>query len=190
MRKNQNFWAMITALDDAIRTFDTNLTTLGLRSKTIFIFMTDNGSVNLGGYNGGMKGMKASGLEGGHRVPFFLRYPGFELVQPQSQVDYLVSHIDVLPTLVDVLGLSKGPQVLDGTSFKHLIKCSMTSSNSACLNNANTKASQLEDRVLIVESQNRMDPNKWAPETVVMKGYWRLMKNGKTLYNVERYVCV
>jgi len=48
----------------------------GLRDNTIVIFLTDNGT-NYGDeiFNAGMRGTKQSLYEGGHRVPFFIRWP-------------------------------------------------------------------------------------------------------------------
>ena len=51
----------------------------GIADNTILVFMTDNGTAgglkNGRGYDGGMRGMKNSEYDGGHRVPFILRWP-------------------------------------------------------------------------------------------------------------------
>ncbi len=70
--------------------------------------MTDNGSSNgtarmaleegaYRGFDAGMKGMKSTVFEGGHRVPFFFHWPagGFTAGQDRPQFS---AHLDVLPT--------------------------------------------------------------------------------------------
>ena len=49
----------------------------GVADNTIFIFTTDNGtSSGAQIHNAGMRGRKGSPYDGGHRVPFFVRWPG------------------------------------------------------------------------------------------------------------------
>ncbi|MGE4489061.1 MAG: sulfatase/phosphatase domain-containing protein, partial [Kiritimatiellales bacterium] len=48
-------------------------------------------------------------------IPFIVRWPGF--VQPGSVVGTLVSHIDVVPTVLDAAGCSDVPKVLHGRSM-------------------------------------------------------------------------
>ena len=83
------FYGMITNIDDNFGLLVRRLDELGLADDTIVVFMTDNGTatgVELdehgypqqgpGSFNAGMRGKKGSPYDGGHRVPFFLRYPG------------------------------------------------------------------------------------------------------------------
>ena len=55
----------------------------GLQDNTIVIFLTDNGTT-FGDviFNAGMRGKKESLYEGGHRVPFFIRWPAGGLRSP------------------------------------------------------------------------------------------------------------
>lgn len=72
------------------------LTELDLRENTIVIFMTDNGSSGgarlnknsflTAGYNAGMRGRKGSYYDGGHRGPFFLRWPKKLTIPMESNV--------------------------------------------------------------------------------------------------------
>ena len=71
----KRFYGMITNIDDNFKLLEDKLKELGIYDNTIIIFMTDNGTA--GGYgvnNGGMRGMKNSEYEGGHCVPFFIRW--------------------------------------------------------------------------------------------------------------------
>ena len=79
------FYGMITNIDENFGRLQTKLDELGIADNTILIFMTDNGSSGgceldergfvTSGYNAGMRGMKASYYDGGHRAPFFVRWP-------------------------------------------------------------------------------------------------------------------
>ena len=61
---------------------------MGLKENTIVIFTTDNGTASgyktskdgEMGFNAQMRGTKGSQYEGGHRVPFFIRWQNGKLV--------------------------------------------------------------------------------------------------------------
>ena len=53
--------------------------------------------------SGPLRGAKADAWEGGHRVPFIVRWPG--VVKPGSVCDQLVYQADFLRTFADVLGV-------------------------------------------------------------------------------------
>ena len=161
-----NFYGMITNIDENMGRLVRRLKELDLEDNTILIFMTDNGTS--GGYAGGMRGKKGSEYEGGHRVPFFVRWPAGDLGEP-GDVDRLSAHVDVLPTLIELCGLKK-PKGLkfDGTSLAKLLK---------------DKASKWPDRTLMVHSQRIEYPEKWR-KSAVMTQQWRLI-NGKELYDIQ-----
>ena len=79
--------------------------------------MTDNGTatgVELdgdqfpregpGSFNAGMRGKKGSQYEGGHRVPFLIRYPGGNIAGGRD-INALTSYVDFMPTLLDLCGV-------------------------------------------------------------------------------------
>ncbi|MDA2928183.1 sulfatase-like hydrolase/transferase [Acidobacteria bacterium AH-259-G07] len=119
------------------------------------------------GFNDGMRGKKGSEYEGGHRVPFFIRWPAGKIGGGRD-VDKLAAHIDVLPTLVDLCGL-QGPKgaKLDGVSLSPLLK----------------GQEAWPDRTLFVHSQRIEHPEKWR-KSAVMTQRWRLI-NGKELYDIQ-----
>ena len=99
------------------------LDALGITKNTIVIYMSDNGP-NSGKktprFNATMKGRKGSVHEGGVRVPFFIRWPG--QIASGQVIDTIASHIDLLPSLVELTGTKMGktlPQ--DGVSLVPLI---------------------------------------------------------------------
>ncbi|MCY2976696.1 MAG: arylsulfatase [Planctomycetota bacterium] len=81
-----------------------------LADNSIVIFTSDNGpvwypeDVQRTGHDslGGLRGMKNSHWEGGHRMPFIVRWPS--KVQFGSTSDQLVCFTDVMATLAEVTG--------------------------------------------------------------------------------------
>ena len=106
---------------------------LGIAENTIVIFTSDNGPVNrTKGYsarwvrgdtgvyghdsNGPFSGWKAGLQEGGHRVPFFVRWP--EKVKPGGRCSTTIVFNDVFPTLAEMLNVSLDENTAeDGQSF-------------------------------------------------------------------------
>ncbi len=172
-----NFYGMITNIDENFGRLRSELRRMELENDTILIFMTDNGTaagVRLGpggyvvdGFNAGMRGQKGSEYEGGHRVPFFLRWPGGGLSGGRS-VNRLTANIDALPTLADLCGVNI-PDHLHGTSIKPLLY---------------GDESGWQDRVLVTDSQRVETPIKWR-KSAVMTDRWRLI-NGKELYDIQK----
>ncbi len=84
----------------------------GVAENTLVIFTADNGCApyigvkeleQMGHYpSGPLRGYKADAWEGGHRVPFIVRWPG--VVKPGSVCTQLVAQADFLRTFADVFG--------------------------------------------------------------------------------------
>jgi len=168
---NANFYGMITNIDENMDRLLRKLKALDLERETVLIFMTDNGTS--GGYrdgkgfNAGMRGVKGSQYEGGHRVPCFIRWPGGEL-KPATDIDRIAAHVDIMPTLIDICGLKTPTNKLDGVSLLPLLK---------------DTGAQWPDRVLITDSQRIDHPEKWR-KCAVMTDRWRLV-DGKELYDMK-----
>lgn len=87
--------------------------------------MTDNGAQRLNDaprYNAGMRGWKGSVYQGGIRVPCFMRWP--EQFEAGKEIDEIAAHIDLLPTLLDLCGVSAPAgtdKPLDGLSLTPLL---------------------------------------------------------------------
>ena len=83
----------------------------GQAKETLVVFTSDNGCAPYIGVgelekkghfpSGDLRGYKADAWEGGHRVPFIVRWPG--VVQAGTRCDKLVHQADLLATLADVL---------------------------------------------------------------------------------------
>lgn len=84
----------------------------GAEEESLVVFTSDNGCApyigkpdleKMGHYpSGPLRGAKADAWEGGHRVPFLVRWPG--VVAPGSVCDQLVHQADLLRTFAEVLG--------------------------------------------------------------------------------------
>jgi arylsulfatase A-like enzyme len=167
---NANFYGMIANIDENMGRLEVKLEELELDDNTILIFMTDNGTAaghgGKNGYNAGMRDHKGGKYDGGHRVPFFIRWPG--VLDSGRDVERLTAHIDVVPTLIELCGLNKPVDVaFDGRSLVPLL--------------ADQK--QWPDRVIITDSQRVEHPQKWR-KSAVMTDRWRLI-DGKELYDIK-----
>jgi len=163
MCKGNRFLGMIAQFDTNMGRLEKFLKESGLRDNTIMIFMTDNGTA--GGhriFNAGMRGHKTQYYEGGHRVPFFLRWPAAGLDKPRD-IGELTHSTDVLPTLLDLCGLKNPAKAkFDGMSLVGLIK---------------GKTDKLPDRKIVIQYRDFGRPG------VVLWKKWRLVHN-RELYNI------
>ncbi|MDA0676539.1 MAG: arylsulfatase, partial [Chloroflexi bacterium] len=118
--KTAAVYAMIENLDTNVGRILAKLDTLDLAENTIVMFFSDNGP-NTARFNGGMRGGKGSLFEGGQRVPCFIRWPG--KLEAGKRVTRIAQHVDVLPTLLDLAGVSL-PETppLDGRSLTPLLR--------------------------------------------------------------------
>jgi len=169
------FYGMITNIDENLGRFRKHLDDLGLSENTLLIFLTDNGTTAgwidpKAGYdyfNAGMRGWKGSAWDGGHRVPCFWHWPAKGLTGGRDATQ-LTAHIDILPTLTDLLDLKQpeGPAI-DGVSLRGVL----TDDGPA-----------LPDRTLFVHVQRGFLPPKWK-NSVAMTPRWRLI-DGAQLYDI------
>ena len=190
------FYGMIENIDENMGRLQAKLDELGIADNTLLIFMTDNGTAagvtnshpsqrvgltsasELGraekaeskeawqGFNAGMRGRKGSEYDGGHRVPFFLRWPAGDLGEPRD-VGNLAAHIDVLPTFAEIAGVGNQPDLdWDGTSLLPLLR-----------------GGEWSDRTLTVHSQRIRFPERWRKSAVMTEKY-RLV-NGEELYDIQ-----
>jgi len=83
----------------------------GFSENTVVIFTADNGAAGQmairlvrTGHNssGQLKGMKKMTYEGGHRVPFIIKWPG--VTSPGSVSHALISQIDIFATIAKAIG--------------------------------------------------------------------------------------
>ncbi len=170
------FYGMITNIDENFGKLRKTLSELDIEDSTILIFMTDNGSSGCGllddkefvttGYNAGMRGVKASYYDGGHRVPFFMRYPKGNLTGG-IDVEDMAFHIDMLPTLCAMCGIDTRHLKKDGIDIGEIIK-------------GNKDADPTRTEFIQIR-QSAEPPLKWS--NAVINKEWRLIF-GEELYHI------
>lgn len=160
------FYAMVADFDGELGRMMRGLEEMKLDSKTIVIFLTDNGSA-AGAFNAGMRGYKNTPYEGGHRVPCFIRWPG-KIGAPRD-IGGLTAHFDLLPTLMDLTGVpAPSPDMgFDGISLKRRLM----------------GEAEAAERTLFVQSHRIHIPKPWRQSAVLSEQY-RLI-NGQELYDVK-----
>ncbi|GAA4103922.1 arylsulfatase [Zhongshania borealis] len=175
------FYGMITNVDENIGRLEQVMADAGVSDNTIFVFLTDNGSVlgevsskfaaspkieeiekkigkKIKTLNYYMRGKKATTYDGGHRVPIYLRWPNGGITEPK-EVAGLSAHFDLMPTLMDLAGLDISGLDTDGISWKQAL----------------LQGEPLPDRVITVTNQRVLNPDPKRPYSV-MQGDWRLVK--------------
>lgn len=150
----------------------------GLGDDTLLIFILgDNGMSNA--Y---LRGGKTSEYEGGHRVPCFVRWRDGGLGGDEAaarEMSRLSSEIDVLPTLMDLLGLhdvaDRPPEApIEGRSLRPYLE-----------GGRGEAARRLWGRTLVVDDQRTEDLEKYRQACVMRDGTdaegrivhkWRLIR--------------
>lgn len=94
------YYAMISALDDAIGDIHQALKDKGLEENTIIYVLSDNGgaSYTKATENGPLKGGKLTQFEGGINVPFMMKWKG--KIPSNTRYEYPVSSTDIFATSV------------------------------------------------------------------------------------------
>lgn len=175
------FYGLLANIDENMGKLTAYLESSGLLDNTILIFTTDNGTAQgarveghrldgfvVKGYNAGMRGIKASMYEGGHRVPLFIHWKDGG-ISTGKDINELTAHYDILPTLVDLCELDIPSDLkFDGKSLTPLIKGSKEG---------------FKDRIIITNSQRTEIPEPWR-RTSLMQANWRLI-NGTELYDLD-----
>jgi arylsulfatase A-like enzyme len=194
--------AMIEMLDESVGRVVAALEERDLLDNTLIIFTSDNGGMTgptrqndeLGGYELGevtshhpLRGGKTQLWEGGIRIPMGMVY-GDRF--PRATFDGMVSQLDILPTLLELIGHPESDtagRLSDGRSLMPILK--------------NTDA-EWEERSLFwhfpsyrgLSQYGRSDGHKpgfvQRPETAVHRGDWKLFQSLETgdirLYNLSK----
>lgn len=173
----KRFNGMLTNLDFNFGKLLDYLDKVELSDNTVVIYTTDNGTTGgvyteketgkTVGYNADLRGMKISNYDGGHRVPFFIRYPDGK-IEGGRKSEELVAHVDLLPTLAALCDLDyKIEKPLDGRDCLPLIM----------------GEKEIGERFLVTDTQRNQWPEKGRKPCVMSKD-WRLV-NETELYNTK-----
>jgi arylsulfatase A-like enzyme len=114
--RRRTYAGMLLSMDDAIGKVLDKLTEAKLEESTLIFFISDNGGPQVNGStNGPLNGQKAQTLEGGIRVPFFVRWTG-TLVP--GTYDPPVIQLDIHATALAAAGIPVTPEMkLDGVDL-------------------------------------------------------------------------
>lgn len=189
---NAVYAAMIEHVDNSVGKIVAKLEELNLDENTMVIFYSDNGGLigrfdkiplldknslqvyenspmkYIASSNAPLRAEKGTVYEGGIREPFIVKWPG--KIKPGSVSEAIVTSVDFFPTFLELAGLEKPNQILDGKS------------------------------ILPELLENKFDPERaifWhypvfhheVPMGAIRKGEWKLVENfisGKSsLYNLK-----
>lgn len=112
----RNYFAMVTGVDFEIGRVLNTLKEEGLDKNTIVVITSDHGDMM------GSHGLMSKNIwyEEAINIPFIIRWP--EKIKAGQKSDLLVSPVDVMPTILNMLGAKKGmPSQLDGADLSSLI---------------------------------------------------------------------
>ena len=151
---DENFGRLINKLDE-----------LNLREKTLVIFLSDDGNVQIN--PSGLRGTGySSTYQGSIHVPCFVQWPG--QFPGGGRIDKIANHIDILPTLLDIVGAKTKPgHVIDGISLLPLLK---------------GDTNDWPDRMLFLQVMRGIIPYRYNNSAVITERY-KLVGNPGTFDN-------
>jgi arylsulfatase A-like enzyme len=175
----QRYLGLVTLIDQSIGAILRRIEGCGLTDETIVVHTSDHGD-SLGAHH--LFG-KETMFEEAARVPWLIRLPG---QARQKMIPNPVSHIDFVPTLLDLLGQPNHPQCA-GKSLLPLINDATASPNNVCLEWAPNrtkvkKGSRLARRRMIKRAVDE------STRTLVSADGWKLCLRDKDLnelYNLN-----
>lgn len=120
----------VVQTDDVVGRVVKALEKAGLEENTLIIFSSDNGP-ELYAYDrvrnfnhrsmGELRGLKRDTWEGGHRVPFVVKWPG--KIKPATKCNQVISQIDIASTISAIVGYELSDQeAVDSYNLMPLLK--------------------------------------------------------------------
>ncbi|CAD0000914.1 sulfatase-like hydrolase/transferase [Flavobacterium chungangense] len=153
------YFAMISALDDAIGRIRAKVKKEGLEENTLIIFASDNGGADytFATTNAPLKGGKFSHFEGGINVPFALSWKG--KIKPHTVYKTPVSSLDIFSTIAAVThsGLPKD-RVYDGVDLINIVNNNKIAHQNLYWRSGDAKAIRSGDWKLIISGKTH---EKW-----------------------------
>ena len=104
----RRYFGLVTMIDRSVGEILSSLSRANLMDNTIIVYTSDHGD-SLGAHH--LFGKEVM-FEEAARVPYFIRMPG---LQRSGRIARAVSHIDFLPTMMDLLGQAKPAQCVGRT---------------------------------------------------------------------------
>jgi arylsulfatase A-like enzyme len=148
------YFAMISALDDAIGRIRAKVKKEGLEENTLIFFASDNGGADYtyATTNAPLKGGKFSHFEGGVNVPFALSWKG--KIKPHTIYKTPVSSLDIFSTIAAVThsGLPKD-RVYDGVDLVDVVNNNKEAHQNLYWRSGDAKAIRSGDWKLIISGK-------------------------------------
>jgi arylsulfatase A-like enzyme len=116
--RRRTFAAMMSAMDDAVGRVLSKLREIRQEENTLIWFFSDNGGPTQAttSKNGPLRGVKATTLEGGVRVPFCVQWKG--KLPAGKTYEHAIIQLDILPTSLAAAGVKTEPSwKLDGVNL-------------------------------------------------------------------------
>ncbi|MFT4541159.1 MAG: arylsulfatase A [Planctomycetota bacterium] len=165
-----NYGDFMAETDHRIGQILSALRASGHEQNTLVLMTSDNGPEN--NYKdwsqlyqhesaGGLRGGKRDVYEGGHRVPFFVRWP--QAIQGGQRSNRPIGQVDCLATIADIVGAPLQPgQAQDSVSFApELLKLvSGTNARKPLMHHGRGQFAIREGRWKLVFDKNRQDSRK------------------------------
>lgn len=119
------FFGMLENIDTNFGVMLKKLEEWKIADDTLVIYLgTDNGgTAGVKIFNAGLRDGKGTPYQGGIRSPAFFRWPS--TIQGGAECDALTAHIDIFPTLADIVGAKLSDEVkkqIEGRSLLPLLK--------------------------------------------------------------------
>ena len=132
-RKMATYAAMIEIMDEGVGKVVKAIKDKGILENTIFIFLSDNGASDEGGYMGRLmadlsntpfRNYKKSCYLGGVSSPLIITFGDLSLKKKESNICYQMAHIiDILPTCIDLASVEYiNKDQLPGESLLPILK--------------------------------------------------------------------
>ncbi|SVA71493.1 uncharacterized protein METZ01_LOCUS124347, partial [marine metagenome] len=160
-----HYMANIGLVDKMVGKINQAIKDAGIEDNTIVVFTSEHGDMM--GDHGMLE--KRSMFEESSRVPLLIKVPW--LSNPNRVIDGSVSHIDLVPTLLDLIG-ENVPQHLQGKSLLSVLEGSEDLSENDVFISWNGYDNSVPDRFLGDHKINRMLRLPWR--TVVTPDRWKL----------------
>lgn len=182
-QSNAEYATMIENLDHNVGKLLQKLEESGLIKSTVIVFTSDNGGLYGITDQQPLRAGKGSYYEGGIRVPFSISW--HSVISEHSKSDQEVSQLDILPTLMSIIGNGETNTRYDGIDLLPIL----------------TKQQEHIDRNLFwhfpiylqayqpKDNQNRDSLFRTRPGSVIRSGDWKLHyydeDQGLELYNIK-----
>lgn len=188
---------LMVETDDACGQILAALEATGQADNTLVIFTADNGSEQIAHArdikfdhwsSGPFRGVKRDIYEGGHHVPFVVKWPG--MAKPGAVSDGLVSQIDIMATLGEIVGANlPAGQAEDSQSFLPLLRGAPVATRKALVHNTFEEdfAIRQDNWVLVFADGNpqsrlkKYSSSKWDEK----HGYPHTARTGLELYDLK-----